>query len=451
MNRSATNGSAVAALDRFADVVNSLGEARWTLPAREAARDHVMNKGLPTPRDEAWRFANIRSLDPNAFTTPTAVQLDRGRVDELAPRELHAHQLVFVDGRFQPELSASAAVLAPAIVGSLRQAWQDHRELVEPYFDRILNYHDNAYAALNTSLVEDGLFVYVPRGVVLDRPLHAMFIGGASGETMSLPRILVVMEESSQATLLEDYVGWGEHRYFTNAVTEVQLRANANLRHVRWSHESEGAFHLGSLACRQDRDSHYAAHSFAVRGGLTRNDAVAELAGTGAECQLSGLVVAGENQLVDNHTEIRHLVSHTNSQQHYRYILDGRARGVFAGMVHVAPDAQKIDAQQNNENLLLSDGATMNTIPQLEIYADDVKCSHGATLGQLDSAQLFYMRSRGIDEKTARNLLTYAFASEIMEAVPVLAARAAIASMVFDQLPLDALETDLVREGVGHA
>jgi Fe-S cluster assembly protein SufD len=321
-------------------------------------------------------------------------------------------------------------------VGSLASALQTDLATVEPHLARFARYDAQPFVALNTALMEDGAFVRIARGVVAEEPIHLLFLTVAEeGPLVTYPRNLILADENSQATIVETYAALDGGVYFNNVVTEIIAAENAVLDHYKIQQESEGAFHIATQQVQQDRDSNFTSHSISLGGALVRNDINAVLNGTGIESTVNGLYLASGRQHVDNHTAIDHAKPHCNSHELYKGILDGHATGVFNGKIFVRPDAQKTDAKQTNQNLLLSADATINTKPQLEIFADDVRCTHGATVGQLDADAIFYLRSRGLGLEEARGLLTYAFASDILERVKVAPLRAELEKQLLSRLP----------------
>jgi Fe-S cluster assembly protein SufD len=318
------------------------------------------------------------------------------------------------------------------MVTPLSESWEKHGCLLEKHLGKQTELVGHPFAALNTAFLSEGTLVYLPKGVVLEEPLHLVFVGSANSNPLSChPRILIVAEENSQARIVETYLGAGTGAYFTNPVTELIAGDNAILEHYKLQMENLNAFHLAHLQVRLGRDSNVTLHSISLGGALVRNDLNVVLDGEGGEATLNGFYFAGGTQLVDNHTRIRHEKPHCNSHELYKGILDGKARGVFSGRIYVHPGAQKTDSKQTNKNLLLSDEALVNTIPQLEIYADDVKCTHGATIGQLDADSVFYLRSRGIGLAEARELLTYAFASDLTGRIRIPAIREGLEKQLF--------------------
>jgi len=297
-----------------------------------------------------------------------------------------------------------------------------------------------AFVALNTAALEDGAFVHIKRGTVVDEPIHLLFVSTPSaGPTVSHPRTLIIAEENCQATIVESYSGTPDRVYFTNAVTEVAVAENAVLDHYKVQRESLKAYHVATMQLQLARSANFSSHSIALGGSLVRNDANAYLGGEGIECTLNGVYLGNDRQVIDNHTAIDHAMPHCNSHEVYKGILDGHSRGVFNGKIFVRQDAQKTDAKQTNQTLLLSPTAQIDTKPQLEIFADDVKCTHGATIGQLSDEALFYLRARGIPKDQARALLTYAFAGDIVSRIKVDAIRAQLDQVLLADRGLEGL------------
>ncbi len=396
--------------------------------------------GFPSSRDEEWRFTNVSPIVRATFrpaaeaSTPPTIGLDA-----LAPYLWPgaAARLVFVDGRFAPGHSFVGELPAQAFVGRLSEAIETgHAEIAEHFGgDPGGGRWTHGFAALNAALFEDGACVLLPRSLRIEGPIHLVFL--ASGGTMSFPRNLIVLGENAQATVVETY-GWaggGVDESLTVPMTEIVAHDHSNLRHVKLQRESRQGFHVATFALRQERASRVASHSISLGGAIVRNDLFAHLGGEGADCVLNGLYLADGQQLVDNHMKVDHAAPHCESHELYKGVLDGRARTVFNGLIHVHPGAQKTDAKQSNRNLLLSEDAIANSNPQLEIYADDVKCTHGSTVGQLDEDAVFYLRSRGIGLEAARSLLTYAFASELVERIPVEPVRRDLEEFLFSRLP----------------
>ena len=382
--------------------------------------------GFPTRRDEEWRFTNVSPIVETPFTLASEAQ-SRLTTEGLRPftyEGMGGTQLVFVNGHFHADLS-SPAFPSGVVVSSLAAAMAAYPDVVEANLGRHAQFDTQAFVALNTAALEDGAFVRIKRGVVVDEPIHLLFISTPSaGPTVSHPRTLIVAEENCQATIVESYSGTADQVYFTNAVTEVVAAENAVLDHYKVQRESVKAYHVATMQLQLARSVNFSSHSIALGGLLVRNDANAYLGGEGIECTLNGVYLGNDRQVIDNHTAIDHAMPHCNSHEVYKGILDGHSRGIFNGKIYVRQDAQKTDAKQTNQTLLLSPTAQIDTKPQLEIFADDVKCTHGATIGQLSDEALFYLRARGIPQDQARALLTYAFASDIVSRIKVDAIRA---------------------------
>ena len=425
-----------AAIERLA----LMNGSAWFEPRRRAAMERFEALGWPSPRLEAWRYFDLAPLRSTTFRyvrDPERARLGR---DALARYQVHClpgAQIVLVDGYFEPALSTVRALPRGVEAGDLASAMSRRRAVLEPHLARHAAFDMHAFVALNTALLHDGAFVHVPRGAAVNDPVHVLWLStGARGPTVSHPRTFVVLEEGAQLTLVEDFVSLGEEAHFTNPVTEVVLGAGASCDYYKLQRESRHAFHVGAVEVHQERDSSFQSTSITFGGGRTRNDLRCILDGEGASCVLNGLNVIADSQLVDDHTAIVHARPHGTSQETYKSILDGKAEGVFNGAVFVAKGAQKTSSRQVNRNLVLSKDALMNTKPELQIHADDVKCSHGATVGELDEDALFYLRTRGIDAKTARRILTYAFANDVLERIRLEPLRKTVESDLFHFIPV---------------
>lgn len=411
----------------------------WTSPLREAAIARFAELGFPTTREEEWKYTNVAPIARIPFASANAEPGRSGLTQALAHlafRDPMAPQLVFLNGSYLPELSSVHALSKDVRVESLAGALSADRKQVEPHLARYASYQDHAFAALNTAFMRDGAFIHFPRGTILQQPIHLVFISTAGREaTVSYPRNLIVMDSDSQATIVESYLGLDTDIYLTTAVTEIVVGDHSVLDHYTLQQESKQAFHVGLLQIYQGRSSHVTCHSIALGGALVRNDANVVLDGEGAECTLNGLYMVTGQQHVDNHTRIDHVKPYGTSRELYKGVLDGKARGVFSGKIYVHPAAQKTDAKQTNKNLVLSQDALIDTKPQLEIYNNDVKCGHGSTIGRLDEDALFYLRARGIGLESARSLLTYAFASEIMSRIKIEPLSARLNELLLTWLP----------------
>jgi Fe-S cluster assembly protein SufD len=352
-------------------------------------------------------------------------------------------RLVIVNGRVDATLSRLKGLPAGVRVASLAAALTDHPDVVQRYFGQLADVTNRTFVALNTAFVHDGAFIYAPDGVVVEQPIQIVFVSGAdASKVMAHPRTLLVAGAGSQLRVTETYIGVGGQTYFANAVSEVFVGENAIVDHYKVQQESLEAFHIASLYAHTARSSTFSSHSFSLGGKLVRNDAIAILDGEGGDCTLNGLYLADRDRLIDNHTTIDHAKPHCGSHEVYKGILGGTARAVFNGKIIVRQDAQKTDAKQTNRALLLSDGATINTKPQLEIFADDVKCTHGAAIGQLDEDAIFYLRARGLTYAEARDMLIHAFAGEIIERVRIAPLKQALEAELYAQLARDLAEVD---------
>jgi Fe-S cluster assembly protein SufD len=389
----------------------------WLREARRVAIDRFAERGLPTSRDEEWKYTSLAPL----VATPLDLAADAAR--EMPSEEDLARfsmgpvswsRLVFVDGRYAAKLSTVRPLPPRGRLGSLAEALITDEPTVRAHLAGAAAEADGAFGALNAAFWADGAFLHVPVGVSLDEPIQLLFVATASGGRADHPRSLIVLEPESRAVLVESYVALADEAYLTNASTEIALGPGAVLDHHRVVLEGRQGFHAGRTWVRQGPDSRFASCAVTLGGRLVRNDVDARLDAEGAECALNGLFVVGGAQHVDTHTVVDHAQPRTTSRQLYKGVLDGRARGVFNGRVVVRPGANGTDAHQTNKNLILSDGVEVDSKPQLEIFADDVKCSHGAADGQLAEDAIFYLESRGLDEVTARSLLTHGFANEVL-------------------------------------
>jgi Fe-S cluster assembly protein SufD len=394
----------------------------WLGAVRRDAIARFDELGFPNTRREEWKYTSVAPIARTPFKSaePGCNGLTVADISNYTFSEGECTQLVFVDGQYCEHLSTLKPLPRGVRVKSLLAALQADRGLVEPHLARYAACQGNAFTALNTAFMADGAFVHLPSGAALRDIVHLLFVATHRvSPTVSHPRNLIVTGAGSRVTVVESYVGLEKGVYFTNAVTEIVAGDNSVVDHYRLQRESNNAYHIGSMQVVQQRNSSFSSHSLSLGGALVRNDFNVVLDAEGSECVLNGLHVTKGGQHIDNHTTIDHARPHCSSRELYKGILDDHSTAVFNGKIIVRKDAQKTNARQSNRNLLLSDGALVNTTPQLEIFADDVKCTHGATIGQLDGEALFYLRSRGIDESSARTLLTYAFATEILSAVKV--------------------------------
>ena len=411
---------------------------KWLAPMRKAGLASFAEQGFPTLADEDWRFTNVApiaklNLQPAA---PVAVNGAESKViTDSVFAALPGHRLVFVNGYFSAKLSSLKPLTGGARVENLSAALAKDSALIEKHLGKYATTQNNAFAALNQALFADGAFIHAPAGVEIAEPIQLIYISSVknSGEAIS-PRNLVIAEANSKLTVVESYLSTGEAAYLTNAVTELVAGDNARVEHVKLQDEAAGAYHIATIAGEFGRASNVNVHSFALGAKISRNNIRTKLAGEGLECILNGLYLTRDEQLADHHMIVEHAQPHCASHEYFNGILDDKSKGVFHGRILVREIAQKTDAKQTNKNLLLSDDATADTKPQLEIYADDVKCTHGATIGQLNAESIFYLRSRGMSLDTAKQMLIHAFAGEIIERIQCAPARAVIDKLVWDRL-----------------
>ena len=366
-------------------------------------------------------------------------RLRRTAVCDVSAHLLEAeacHYLVFVNGRYSDALSKPGELPEGVQVLNLAQAFEQCPQVVAAHFNRVVGSYEHGFTALNTAFAEDGALIVLPKRGIIAEPIHLLFLATATAADQAIhPRVLVVAEAGSRATVVETYVGLDDACYFSNAVTEVVLETGACLDHYKLQNESSRAFHIASLKVSQARDSRFCSTAVSTGAKIARNEIDISQDGEHTLTVLNGLFLANGRQHVDVRTNVEHRHPHGRSEEYYKGILDGRSHGVFNGRVHVHPGAQKTDASQSNSNLLLSGDAEIDTKPQLEIYADDVKCAHGATIGQLDEQMLFYLRSRGIPPETARGLLIYGFARDVLDRIDVVPIRRRLVKGIADRLP----------------
>lgn len=381
--------------------------------------------GFPTSRNEDWRFTSVADLLRVPFHPAPRFKDSAINEEDLEPFSFgEATRLVFVNGRLIERLSRTSPLGPGVVLGGLADALVREPELLTDSLGRIADYKDQAFTALNSAFFRDGAVLVIPDGVAVEQPIHLLHVAlGGATPWVSYPRSLIVLGRGSRASVIESWVGLplqnGQEPTFTVAVTEVLLAAEAVLDHVRVQREDRQAFHFSNLATSLGTSARFTTHLVSLGGGWVRNESRVRFGGQNAEATVNGLYFGRGTQHVDNHTVIDHALPHCASHELYKGILDGRARGVFNGKIFVRQDAQKTDAKQTNQTLLLSDDAVINTKPQLEIFADDVKCTHGATVGNLNEDALFYLRSRGLDVREARALLTYAFANDILNRIAI--------------------------------
>ena len=402
----------------------------WLDLVRNSAMDRFEQLGFPSVREEDWKYTNLTALAKEEFVPVTSGSTDAREIEGY-PETAESH-LVVVDGFLREDLSTKTG-LGDVVAIDLFSAAEDARynKIVRKYLARNAGYHNNGLTALNTAFLQSGVFLWIPKNVKLERPLQITFVAGAGA---NFPRLLVVAEENSSATLIESFVSSHSGKYFTNAIAEIVVKDGAQLEHYRVQRESNNAYHVSTTSAELGRSSRYDTTSINLGAQLSRHDVSVVMDHEGAETAVDGLYMVGSDQHTDTHSVIDHKQPHCTSHQLYKGILDGNGRAVFNGKVFVREGAQKTDAQQTNKNLLLSDKARVDTKPQLEIYADDVKCAHGAAVGQIDPEELFYLETRGIGPELGRSLLTYGFAEEVIGKIKIDSIRSQLDEIVLRQL-----------------
>lgn len=409
----------------------------WMQATRRSAMTRFRKLGFPTTRDEEWRFTSLTPLTQCSFVAAGMPDSETiaAELKPFAHGEGGSSRLVFINARFSREHSSLGDLPKGVKLQGLAESLQTNSAMAQAYLSRYAPYQEEVFTALNTAFLQDGALIHLPRNTVMPEPIHLLFFSSGNGRRMiSHPRCLVVAGENSRVQIVETYLGSPESIYFTNSVTEVVAEDGAVVEHYKLQQESVKAFHIATLQLQLGRSSTVSAHSISLGGALVRNHVNAVLGGEDAKATLNGFSITGDGQHVDNHTSIDHIKPNCNSFEFYKGILDGNSSGVFNGRIIVRPNAQKTDSKQTNQNLLLSEDASVNTNPQLEIYADDVKCTHGATIGQLDSEAIFYLRSRGVDLKEARRLLTFAFANDIISQIQIESIRCSLEKTLFHRL-----------------
>ena len=404
-----------------AEVVEN--DPAWVRDIRRSAIGAFAEQGFPATKNEQWRFTRVRPLLQHRFQTAdpyTPNSLSIRHLDQLCIEDTGCRRITFVNGRFAEDLSDIGTLRGGVRIASLKQVLATDPEPVQRYLSRYADTEKNPFTAINTAHLLDGAFVYLPKNQRVEEPIHILYVTQSDGNpVVSHPRTLIVAAENTRASVVESYVGFESEVYFTNSVTEIIVANRAEIDHCKVQKESTAAFHIGTVQVHLGAESRFKTDLVSIGGTLVRNDVNAVLDDEGIECTVNGLYLAEGHQHVDNHTVIEHAKPHCASHELYKGILGGRAKAVFDGRIHVHPDAQKTDAKQSNRCILLNDTARINTNPHLEIYADDVKCTHGAAVGQIDKNAVFYLRSRGIGEQAARELLINAFANEVLERIRI--------------------------------
>ncbi len=407
----------------------------WLKSLRQEGFARFSETGFPTTHDEDWRFTNISPISQTPFQIAARTRIKPGDLEQFGLAGFEC-LLVFVNGRYAAELSHVPSLGHGVKVTSLSEQISTDSPAVEKHLGQYLNIQRDSFAALNTAFIEDGVYLHVAKNTVVRTPIYVLYVSAPGAvATMDNPRNLIVIEESAQATVVEDYVSMGEGTAFSNAVTELVAEPNSVVSHYMLVRESANTYNVSTLRIQQGRSSNVSTHSLLLSGSILRNNVHPVLAGEGAECLINGLFMVNSGQTMDNYMLVEHAAPHCASRQFYNGVLNGQGHGVFHGRIIVHKDAQKTDAKQTNRNLLLSDDAQIDTKPQLEIYADDVKCTHGATIGQVEENALFYLRSRGLDEASAKHLLLLAFANECLDRMNSAQMRKYVEALVMSWLP----------------
>lgn len=411
----------------------------WLQALRIEALAQFAEQGFPSPREEEWRYTNVSGIEKKLFAPSADLTAGDTDVDWLKQYRLQdAWVVVVVNGHFAADLSVLDGLPEGVWVMSMAEALATQPDAVEKYLGKAVNHSEHGFIAFNTAWFSDGLFIQVPAKQVLDKPIQLLHVV-SKAEAMATTRNIIVADDMAELKVVETFIG--AEACLTAAVTEVFVGQNADLTLYKMQCESEKTYHFGGCYIKQVRDARFTHHNFAFGGLLARSDIHADL-DHASECELNGLYLGSKRQHIDSHTRINHLKPYGISREIYKGVLDDRARGVFQGRVIVAVDAQKTDSQMNNRNLLLSDDAEADTKPQLEIYADDVKCGHGVTVGQLDEKSIFYLQSRCVDEETARNMLTFAFANEMVDKIKIRGLHDMVLEQVLARFPQEGVNKE---------
>lgn len=416
----------------------------WVLAARQSAYARFATHGFPTRREEEWKYTDVSVIGKHTSLAPDHIPPDPSSEAKLLAWTLAGegmHLMVFVNGHYDPTLSTVGDLPSGVRLENLADLLDGASDLPETFFDQ--QHEHTIFSALNNAFATGGAMLFLPPKTVLEEPIYLLFIASGHGAAI-YPRNIMIAGENARAIVIEHYMGTLDAHNFTNAITQISLGVGAEIEHCKLLQEGPATVHIAGIHAEQATGSHFVSHSFALGGRLGRNDITSQLLGKGCHCTLNGLYLLDERQHIDHHTRIDHHAPEGVSREYYRGVLDGAAHGVFNGKVVVHPGAARTDAHQANHNLLLSRQAEIDTKPQLEIFADDVKCTHGATVGQLDEDNLFYLRSRGIDVDLARSVLIYGFANDIIGRIGMPAMRARIEQLVLNRLPQGEQVKDLL-------
>ena len=412
----------------------------WLEEQRLKALSQFSEQGFPSSHEEEWRYTNVSAIEKKKFSPTINKTKNLVDIEWLKLYQLQeAWSVVLVDGHYSAELSSLDDLPVDVLVMGMADALQKLPETLENYINQSVNIDENSFIAFNTAWFTDGLFVSVNAKRILEKPIQVLHVA-TQQDVLAATRTVIILDKMAEASIIETYVGY-DNAYLSSTVTEVFVGQNAHLTLYKMQCESEKAYHFGGIYVKQDRDAHFTHHNFAFGALLARSDIHTDL-DHASECELNGLYLGVKRQHIDSHTRINHIKPHGISRELYKGVLDDRARGVFQGRVIVAKDAQQTDSQMNNRNLLLSDDAEADSKPQLEIYADDVKCGHGVTVGQLDEKSIFYLQSRCIDEEVARNILTFAFANEMVDRIKIKVLHEMILEQVLIRFPQEGINKE---------
>ncbi len=402
--------------------VTDTEQVEWFKDIRNNAQLQLQDYTAPNRKQELWKYSNIDSLFKNQYS-PVDEELDAIQqvdIDEHFITDIDTYRLVFTNGRFMPHLSNIQNLPQGVKLGGLRDALKTDTDMLASWFGHAAKHYQHVFSALNTALINDGLFLHIEDGIKLEKPIEVINVSLSVDNALIIqPRNLCVLGKEASATLIERYISTGDSHYLNNNLTEVVLEESANLQHYRLQEESPTAYHLGSVFLSQQAYSVYNNSSISLGGAWSRTEFNVDFKAEFAACHLNGLYMVGDGQTQDFHLNIRHDVANCSSTENFKGILYGKGRAIFDGLIYVAKDAQKTAAHLSNKNLMLSRQAEIDSKPQLEIYADDVKCSHGTTIGQLEPQQIFYLRSRGISEQLAKKMLCLGFAGEIINNINI--------------------------------
>ena len=429
-----TAGELGAYLSAFEDFSGKEKLPSWLTDLRRNGITHFTELGFPTLKQEEWVFTNVKPIKDLSFIPATAPGEASIDVSPFQFKGLAGPRLVFVDGHLSHALSEIPELPEGIIVTNVASALEGHPDLLEKHMGRYAKTDESGFSALNTAFIQDGALVYVPKGKVLEEPVHLLFISTDGDTNTANLRNLIIAEPTAECKVIESYYSSGDQAVFTNVVTEVVVDESAHVEHTKFQELNHESFHVATIQAQLAKSCHFTSHSISSGARIARNSINLVMGGEGIECVLNGLYLVGGKQLVDHHTLADHAMPHCDSHEFYHGILGDASRGVFNGKIFVREDAQKTDAKQSSRAILLSDKATVNAKPQLEIFADDVKCTHGATVGQLNSDAVFYCRSRGIDEASARRMLTHAFAGEVIDRISIEPVREHLEAVLWDRL-----------------